>query len=198
MVEGAPASETSVRRPSASERILDAVARRIVTGGVAALSMQDIAQEAGVSKGLIHYHFRDKETLLAHLVDWITDGLVGRERAALAAVTPQTAVDALWGWLEGELERGHIRLLVELAQSPSDMVQQASARSAQRRREAATTTIEMVFGALALRPRIAASLLAEVVVAFTDGLATRAALTLPAPPRIAFDVLWLSLLSLAE
>ena len=198
MAEGAPASEPPMRRPSASERILDAVARRIVTGGAAALSMQDIAQEAGVSKGLIHYHFRDKDTLLAHLVDWITEGLVGRERAALAAVTPQTAVDALWGWLEGELERGHIRLLVELAQSPSDMVHQASARSAQRRREAATATIETVFGALALHPRIAASLLAEVVVAFTDGLATRAALMLPAPPRIAFDVLWLSLLSLAE
>jgi AcrR family transcriptional regulator len=195
---GSPTPEVPERRATASERILDAVARLIVTVGVAAVSMQDVAHEAGVSKGLIHYHFRDKDTLLAQLIDWVTEGLVGREHSALAAVTPQTAVDALWRWLEGELERGHIRLLVELTQSSSAIVREASTRSAQRRREAATATIETVFGALALRPRIPAPLLAEVAVDFIDGLATRATLTLAAPPRAAFDVLWLSLLSLAE
>lgn len=198
MATDTPVPRGAPGRSSASARILDAAARRIVTTGAASVSLQDVADEAGVSKGLIHYHFHDKETLLAQLVGWASDGLIAREHDALAAVTPQTAVDTLWGWLEGELERGHIRLLVELSQSASEIVRQASARSAEQRRAAAAATIEILFDALGLRPRIPAPLLAEVVVAFIDGLATRAALPLPAPLRIAFDVLWLSLLSLAE
>jgi AcrR family transcriptional regulator len=198
MATDSPVPRAATGRSSASARILDAAARRIVTAGAASVSLQDVADEAGVSKGLIHYHYHDKDALLARLVDWASDGLIAREHDALATVTPQTAVDTLWGWLEGELERGHIRLLVELSQSASEIVRQASARSAERRRDAATATIETIFEALGLRPRIPAPLLAEVVVAFVDGLATRAALPLPAPLRIAFDVLWLSLLSLAE
>ena len=57
------------RRLSTPERILYAAAMRIVEGGTANLSMQDVADAAGVSKGLIHYHFHDKETLLTRLIE---------------------------------------------------------------------------------------------------------------------------------
>ena len=60
------------RRLSTPERILYAAAARIVAGGTANLSMQDVADAAGVSKGLIHYHFHDKETLLTRLIEWMT------------------------------------------------------------------------------------------------------------------------------
>src|ERR671932_2690500 len=103
-------------RAGAAERILRATARTIVERGAVALTMHDVAEEAGVSKGLIHYHFHDKETLLARLAEWMTRNLVARERAALAESTPRHAIDDLWGWLEGELERGHVRVLLELAE----------------------------------------------------------------------------------
>ena len=69
-------------RADAAERILRVAIRRIVTSGAAALTMHEVSEEAGVSKGLIHYHFHDKETLLARMVEWMTRHLVGRERAA--------------------------------------------------------------------------------------------------------------------
>ena len=101
----------------ATRNILEAAARQIVSGGAAALALSDVARDAGISKALIHYHFRDKDTLLARLVDHLARDLVARERAALADYIGQhnpLAVDALWQWLEGELRRGDIRVLLEL------------------------------------------------------------------------------------
>ena len=86
---GGPAPD---RRLSTPERILYAAAARIVASGTANLSMQDVADAAGVSKGLIHYHFHDKETLLTRLIEWMTHESVDREAATLARSTPKTAV----------------------------------------------------------------------------------------------------------
>ncbi len=185
-------------RADAAERILRAAIRRIVTSGAAALTMHEVSEEAGVSKGLIHYHFHDKETLLARMVEWMTRSLVGRERAALAESIPRHAIDDLWKWLESELERGQIRVLLELAEWRGPLVQSAIRDSAIARRDASTASIEHLFSLLGLRPRIPAPLLADVVVAFIDGLAIAIGINREKNARAAFDVFWLSLLSLTE
>ena len=48
----------------APARILDAAIASLVSAGAGALAMHEVAERAGVSKGLIHYHFRDKDALL--------------------------------------------------------------------------------------------------------------------------------------
>jgi AcrR family transcriptional regulator len=189
---------TGERRLSTPERILYAAAARIVAAGTANLNMQDVADAAGVSKGLIHYHFHDKETLLTRLIEWMTRESVEREAAALARSAPKTAVDDLWTWVAGEIERGHLRVLNELAQERGPLISDAIRRSARARREAAGATVERLFALLELRPRVPVPLLADVIVAFIDGLAIHASLAPEANHRVAFDVLWLSLLSLAE
>jgi AcrR family transcriptional regulator len=186
------------RRPSTPIRILQAAARRIVTGGAANLSMQDVADTAGVSKGLIHYHYHDKETLLARLVEWVTRESIARERSALAASTPRTAVDDLWTWVSGELARGDLRVLIELSNERGTATGAAIRTAAAARREAAAATVTRLFAMLDLRPRVPVPLLADVIAAFIDGLVVHAALAPEANHRVAFDVFWLSLLSLAE
>jgi AcrR family transcriptional regulator len=183
---------------STPERILYAAATRIVAGGTANLSMQDVADAAGVSKGLIHYHFHDKETLLTRLIEWMTQESIDREAATLARSAPKTAVDDLWTWVAGEIDRGHLRVLNELAQERGPLISDAIRRSARLRREAAMVTVDRLFALLELRPRVPVQLLADVIVAFIDGLAIHASLAPDANHRVAFDVLWLSLLSLAE
>lgn len=182
----------------AADRILAAAARRLVEGGAATLSMQEVADEAGVSKGLIHYHHHDKDTLLARVVDWMTAELVRREQAALDGATAQTALDQLWRWLEEELARGYPLALIELAHHPGVHVQDAVQRSTVTRRGAAVTTVQVLFRALGLRPRLPAPLVADVVVAFVDGLSVQRVRSPEAQPRLVFDVFWLSMLSLAE
>jgi AcrR family transcriptional regulator len=184
-------------RPDATERILKAAATRLAVSGASALTMQEIAEEAGVSKALIHYHFHDKDTLLARLTLWMAEGLVRREHAALAASEPRAAIDDLWRWLEAELSRGHVRALVELASWRSAQVHAAAVEAMRLRRAAATTNAERLFALLALRPRVPTALLGALLVTFLDGLASAPAREGPSA-RAAFDVLWLALLGLAE
>jgi AcrR family transcriptional regulator len=193
-------SSTPERRPrvEAAERILRATIRCVVVTGAAALTMHEVAEEAGVSKGLIHYHFHDKETLLARVVEWMTRHLVSRERAALAESEPRRAIDDLWSWLSAELERGHVRVLMELAQWRGPLVRRAVHESNLARRQAAAASIDQLFTLLALRPRIPPELLADVVVPFIDGLAVATGIDPQFNARAAFDVFWLSLLGLTE
>jgi AcrR family transcriptional regulator len=193
-------SPTSERRPraDAAERILRAAVRRTVISGAAALTMHEVSEEAGVSKGLIHYHFHDKETLLARMVEWMTRNIVTRERAALADSVARHAIDDLWRWLSGELERGQIRVILQLAEWRGALVRSAIRESAAARRDAAAASIDHLFTLLGLRPRLPAALLADVVVAFIDGLAIATGIEPEVNARASFDVFWLSLLSLTE
>ncbi|CAA9301030.1 MAG: hypothetical protein AVDCRST_MAG11-829 [uncultured Gemmatimonadaceae bacterium] len=197
-VSDADPASSPAPRATAPERILEAAARRVRTHGGADTSMQDVAAEAGVSKALIHYHFKSREALLARLVGWLAEGVVGRERAALVDAPPAAAVDRLWGWLSDELARGDIRVLAELAGTPAAEVRRASADGAQARLAAAAETVERLFALLGLRPRVPSAMLAAVTTAFVDGLAVDAAIDGAANPRVAFDVFWLALLGLAE
>lgn len=183
---------------SASQRILRATAHVLRQSGAAKLSMQDVASAAGVSKGLIHYHFQDKDTLLVRVVDWITGELIGRERQALQRQSPQTVINSLWQWLDSELRYGHIQVLAELGYYQSGIVQQAVHASAVARRATAADTVESLFTILGLRPRVPVPLLADVTVAFVNGLVVQQMVLPEAEPRVAFDVFWLSLLSLVE
>jgi AcrR family transcriptional regulator len=185
-------------RPDATERILKAAATRLAISGASVMTMQEVAEEAGVSKGLIHYHFHDKDTLLARLVVWMAEGLVRRERAALAASTPHGAIDDLWRWLDGELTRGHVRALVELAGWRGGGVRAATVEAMRLRRMASAASAERLFALLALQPRVPTVLLGDLLVTFLDGLASAPGRTGGVEARAAFDVLWLALLGLAE
>lgn len=192
----APDAAAVPRTPA--ERILEAAARRVRAHGAASTSMHDVAVEAGVSKALIHYHFKTKEALLARLVAWLADNVVTRERAAMVDAPAALAVDRLWGWLALELDLGDVRVLAELAGTPAAEVRRASAAAARERRVASAETVERLFDLLGLRPRVPGVMLAAVITAFVDGLAVDAAIDGAANPRVAFDVFWLALLGLAE
>jgi len=199
------ASPSEDEASSTTRRILAAATRQIASGGAAALSMSDIAREARVSKALIHYHFRDKDTLLARLIEHLVQEMVIRERAALARYEGQhnpLSIDALWDWLEQELQRGDVRALLELDSCRGPSVQGAARQAAQLRRATGKDTVERLFGILDLKPRIEPALLASVFVAFIDGLAIDWSIESreegSAKARVAFDVFWLAMLSLAE
>ena len=48
---------------STEERILDAAKKVFISKGMSGARMQDIANEAGINKALLHYYFRSKDKL---------------------------------------------------------------------------------------------------------------------------------------
>ncbi|MEO8806763.1 MAG: helix-turn-helix domain-containing protein [Burkholderiaceae bacterium] len=61
------------------ERILDATFRRLVSEGYAALSVREIARDAGVNHALINYHFRSKDQLVIDVLDAVNQRLLVRQ-----------------------------------------------------------------------------------------------------------------------
>lgn len=179
----------------ARERICEGAARAVVKHGAGA-PMAEIAAECGTSKALLHYHFDDRAQLLAEVVLGLSGRLVARERAAIGAAPAGAALDALWRWLAAELQRGELRALLELAMLREPVVRAASEQAAHARRGSASATMALLFGQLALTPRMPVALLADASVAFIDGLALDAGSTRDA--RVSFDIFWLALLGLAE
>jgi AcrR family transcriptional regulator len=96
----------------ARERILAAAARRFVASGYHGISMREIADDVGVSKAALYYHFRDKEALFLAILD----GAVDRMGTLLDAAARESStrdrlhhlLHGLFGW--SPEERAVIRL----------------------------------------------------------------------------------------
>jgi AcrR family transcriptional regulator len=61
----APEDRRRTRGAETVQRLLDATAEVLSRDGAAGVSVQRVADVAGTSKGLVHYHFPDKNALLS-------------------------------------------------------------------------------------------------------------------------------------
>jgi AcrR family transcriptional regulator len=66
-------------------KILEAAFRRLTREGYAALSMREIARDAGVNHALINYHFRSKDQLLIAVLDEANRQLLERQKRMYGA-----------------------------------------------------------------------------------------------------------------
>ncbi|MBI5722102.1 MAG: TetR/AcrR family transcriptional regulator [Burkholderiales bacterium] len=97
------------------DRILDAAFRRLVTEGYAALSVREIAKDAGVNHALINYHFRSKDQLVIDVLDAVNQKLLARQAAMYQA---GGSFAEKWSnarrFYESDLESGFVRMQAEL------------------------------------------------------------------------------------
>jgi len=80
------------------EQILDAVVQ-VMAGGIASVSIPDVAREAGVAVPTVYYHFRTKHDLLEAVYPHLA-GRAGLDRASL----PRT-VEEFREWVHGLFDR---------------------------------------------------------------------------------------------
>lgn len=84
------ASATAGQRRADSEkarRIVEAMRASVGLRGAAASTFDQVAQAAGVSRGLLHYYFGSKERLLVEVVRHDSEIRLGALRAGLAEAT---------------------------------------------------------------------------------------------------------------
>ncbi|MDO8535241.1 MAG: TetR/AcrR family transcriptional regulator, partial [Xanthobacteraceae bacterium] len=82
------AQKSAARR----EAILAAALDEFSARGFAATRLDDVARRAGVAKGTIYLHFRDKETLFQELIRSVLSPLVGTLETTFRAELPTRAV----------------------------------------------------------------------------------------------------------
>jgi AcrR family transcriptional regulator len=103
-------------------KILEAAFRRLTREGYAALSVREIAKDAGVNHALINYHFRSKDQLVIEVLDAANRELLARQQSMYGA--PGGFAEK-WAraraFYESDLASGFVRLQAELwAASLSD------------------------------------------------------------------------------
>ncbi|MBI2889385.1 MAG: TetR/AcrR family transcriptional regulator [Nitrospirae bacterium] len=97
---------TRAEKAAASmQAILDAALTCFNRNGYETTSMEDIAREAGVSKGLLHYHFESKEHLFLEVTSTIFRRLSERVRTTTLQLGPSVkqaiwALDELWSLVD--------------------------------------------------------------------------------------------------
>src|SRR6478735_7008925 len=76
-----PRTATDAAAPADTKgRILEAAFRRLAAEGYAALSVREIARDAGVNHALINYHFRTKDQLVIAVLDQANRQLLERQQ----------------------------------------------------------------------------------------------------------------------
>lgn len=104
------------------EQLVQATIALAIREGLAAATVRGIAQEAGVSLGIVHYCFASKEALLHAVVRVIADPIIAPVRQSLAAVPnrdPQHLEDVVRAafrayWQVVEAAPGRSLLIFEL------------------------------------------------------------------------------------
>ena len=77
----APASSRATRAAERRAAIVDAAMEEFIARGFAATRLDDIAKRAGVAKGTIYLHFKDKELMFEELVRTVIVPVVARLNA---------------------------------------------------------------------------------------------------------------------
>ena len=91
-----------VLREASIQKILDASLELFGTVGYQSTSMSQIAEKAGVSKGLIYNYFESKEDLLKSMIDRLSevgDQMIGDVMSADPRETLIQLIKATFKWL---------------------------------------------------------------------------------------------------
>jgi len=183
------------------DSIVDHACEALGAVGLATLTIGVVAERAGVSTALVHYHFDTKAKLLLAVAERVAAGRHERRARALSAGRGLGAVDALWDVVDSGVRNGTERAYVELVlyarSEPGASASMAQPRLAHR--SAMTARLPELLRELGASPSASSDELAAALDAQLDGLS----LALlggedPAAVRTAYDAFWLSLLAAGQ
>lgn len=111
---GLQTRRTDRRATATKERILDAATRVMLRLGVHGMSIQDIAIEAGVSRGTLYRYFSSKTTLLDAYTDYMRARFDASLRAAISPHRePEARLRAFLGFFDDYLDSEQARRFLE-------------------------------------------------------------------------------------
>lgn len=157
-------------------QIVAAATRVLAAKGYARTSLLDIAREAGMSKGALHYHFPSKEALVSKVLESALEKFASRtlEAWARSAGDPmlglRSAVEELWILRRNRTDE--VAVVADLlAQSLYDPALRPQIAAYYRfAAEQVNTTLVPLLAALGMRTRVAPELIPRLLVGLLDGL----------------------------
>ncbi len=180
------------------DRIVDEACRVIGEAGLGALTVGVVAERAGVSTALVHYHFDTKARLVVASAERIAEVRTLRRGSALDAAGGLAALDELWRALVAGIDDGVERAWLELVLHARADAEVAAVLVTPRiaARDAMARRLPLLLRELGAALPASAEEMAASLEAQLDGLA----LALlggqdAAVVRSAYDAFWLTLLA---
>src|ERR1700720_3249114 len=103
-----PASNRAERAAERRAAIIEAALDEFISRGFTATRLDDVAKRAGVAKGTIYLHFKDKESMFEELIRTAIVPLVGR----------LTGPPALGASIRDTIERFALTFIEEIVSTP--------------------------------------------------------------------------------
>jgi AcrR family transcriptional regulator len=167
---------TYKKSESSRRQVLDAAIRTLAKRGFAHTSIEDIAATAGMSKGVVHYHFKSKEDLLLHITETCFVRIDERVKAAWDTPGPPSErIRAVLreSWAVRKEAGPEVRVLTDLmAQAIHDArLRKSLATLIHASRARLVDEFVNAFQSIGLKPRLPAHIIPRLVLATFDGLA---------------------------
>jgi AcrR family transcriptional regulator len=168
-------------------QVLDAAITTLAARGLAATSIQDIADAAGLSKGAVHYHFESKDELLERVLDRCCEGIEARVLAVFEEPgTPldrvRRAIFEMWAVRRDGIPEMRVLSELHTLSRQNDAIRSSLALALRKARE---QIIEIGLSRLiemGLRPRVPLAIVPRLILATLDGLSLQHSVE-PIPPE---------------
>jgi AcrR family transcriptional regulator len=179
--------KTTYRKSEGSqERVLDAAIAVLADRGITQTSIQDIAAEAGLSKGAVHYHFESKDELLVEVLSRCCENIEGRVRAAFEAEGApidrvRRALLEMWSLRRDGAKEFRVLSELHVLSRQNETIRSAFAGAYRRARDQIVHTGLERLVEMGVRPKVPMPVAARLVLASLDGLAMQQIID-PIPP----------------
>lgn len=163
-------------------QILSAALKCFTRSGFSGSPMEEIAREAGVSKGLLHYHFKSKEQLLIEVQSHLFRRVSETIRAATARLGPSVeqakwALDELWRNLTAAQPMIPMMADLALRSRTRRSLRARFLRSIEEQRQLLIDGVRTVLGPLEKRLPLGAERFSDALLSALAGLCVNAAFT---------------------
>ena len=187
------------RSLDARETILSAAIELLRERGGTNITTDQVATKAGCAKGLVHYHFKRKDQLLAAAAERLWQERTDAWTGALASKGPKDAIQRAWRILVGESANGTAASCATLGmRSEKLVVQSVSDGRASFSRQIAAA-LQQLLAHLSLEPSVPVTELGALLVATVEGIGLQLGSGAPAEElEPAWSAFWAGLLSLTR
>jgi AcrR family transcriptional regulator len=185
--------------PDARAAILEATVALLRERRTADVTTEEIARRTNCAKGLVHYHFKRKDQLIAGATEQLWTARATAWSGALGLSDPRASIGAGWQLLETEAANGTAAICAAIGLGSDELVVRSVNDSRRRFTTSLTDATQALLGRMGLVPSVAASDLGTLLAATIEGISLQ--LVSGAKPdelEQAWAAFWVGLLALTR
>jgi len=165
------------RRGEAEQRLIEAAAAMVSEAGPAKVTVANVGERAGYSRGLVSHHFGSKRVLMQRLVESVTyqfrEALFDQQQSSDALGELRTLIDIYFDVVSDlqPINRARLVLWADAVANPSDDIRPAMVIADQEFREEIEKRLHQAIATSQVPPNVNAHGLATVIIAMLRGVA---------------------------